>query len=118
MNRRAICRSVKSGGTGAGSTSILFREVVSACSAAPRGTYQQLVALFGDWRAFEDPPKLQGAPDYTAATSARRLAELATWQEQLRQIDTTGWNVSEQIDWHLVRAEMNGLDFDHRIRRP
>ena len=24
----------------------------------------------------------------------------------------------QQVDWHLVRAEMNGLDFDHRVRRP
>lgn len=28
----------------------------------PSVTYPQLVALFRDWRAFEDPPKLQGAP--------------------------------------------------------
>ena len=34
---------------------------VESQSAAPRGTYQQLVALFGDWRAFEDPPKLTKA---------------------------------------------------------
>jgi len=81
-------------------------------------TYPQLAALFRDWRAFEDPPKLQGAPDYTAATSARRLAELATWQEQLRLIDTTGWSVPEQIDWHLVRAEMNGMQYNLSVLQP
>jgi hypothetical protein len=26
--------------------------------------------------------------------------------------------VAQQVDWHLVRAEMNGLDFDHRVLRP
>jgi hypothetical protein len=87
-------------------------------AGAPSITYPQLAALFRDWRAFEDPPKLQGAPDYTAATSARRLAELATWQEQLRLIDTTGWSVPEQIDWHLVRAEMNGMQYNLAVLQP
>jgi hypothetical protein len=100
--------------------------LVPASTAAQAGpqpgaasvTYPQLAALFRDWRVFEDPPKLQGAPDYTAATSARRLAELATWQEQLRLIDTTGWSVSEQIDWHLVRAEMNGMQYNLSVLQP
>ena len=86
--------------------------------SGPSITYPQLAALFRDWRAFEDPPKLQGAPDYTAATSARRLTELSTWQEQLRLIDTTGWSVSEQIDWHLVRAEMNGMQYNLSVLQP
>jgi hypothetical protein len=86
--------------------------------AGPSITYPQLAALFRDWRAFENPPKLQGAPDYSAATSARRLTELATWQEQLRLIDTTGWSVSEQIDWHLVRAEMNGMQYNLSVLQP
>lgn len=85
---------------------------------APSMTYPQLVALFRDWRAFEEPPKLQGAPDYTAATSARRLAELSAWQEQLRLVDTTGWSVAEQIDWHLVRAEMNGMQYNLSVLKP
>jgi hypothetical protein len=28
--------------------------------------YQKLVELFNDWREFESPPLLNGAPDYTA----------------------------------------------------
>ena len=81
-------------------------------------TYPQLVALFRDWRGFEEPPKLQGAPDYTEPTTSRRLAELATWQDQLRLIDTTGWSVPEQIDWHLVRAEMNGMQYHLAVLKP
>ncbi len=94
----------------------------TAQSGPPRGapnlTYPQLTALFRDWRAFEEPPKLQSAPDYTAATSARRLGELATWQAQLRLIDTTGWSVPEQVDWHLVRAEMNGMQYNLAVLQP
>ena len=37
-------------------------------------TYDQLLALFTEWRTFEDPPRLAGGvPDYTPATNANRL---------------------------------------------
>ena len=29
--------------------------------------YQDLLTLFAQWRQFETPPLLEGAPDYTAA---------------------------------------------------
>ena len=28
------------------------------------------------------------------------------------------WPIPEQVDWHLVRAEMNGFDFNYRVLRP
>ena len=45
-------------------------------------------------------------------------AMLPSMRARLDALDPSGWPVARQIDWHLVRAEMNGLDFDHRIRRP
>lgn len=80
--------------------------------------YSDLVALFEDWRAFERPPDLEGAPDYTAATTARRHQALRGYRQRLLAIDTEGWPVEQQVDWHLVRAEMNGMDFDIRVLRP
>jgi hypothetical protein len=82
------------------------------------GTYQDLVALFAQWRSFEVPPALNGAPDYTAATSARRLAELADWRARLAAIDSTAWPVEQRVDYEIVRAEMNGMDFDLRVLQP
>ena len=49
-------------------------------------THADLVHLFEEWRAFEQPPLLNGAPDYTAATNARRHAELPTWQARLASL--------------------------------
>ena len=82
------------------------------------GTHEDLIALFGEWRDFERPAFEDGVPDYTAAAMARQQAELPVWRARLDALAPEGWPVSEQIDWHLVRAEMNGLDFDHRVRRP
>ena len=85
----------------------------------PRPTrYQDLVVLFGEWREFQRPRLVNGLPDYTATAMATQQRELATWQRRLASIDTTGWPVAEQVDYQVVRAEMNGLDFDHRVLRP
>lgn len=86
--------------------------------AAGRGTYDDLVALFRDWRAFEQPPMLDGAPDYTAATFARRHAELEKLQARLAAIDAGAWPIAQQVDHAVVGAEMNGLDFNVRVLRP
>src|SRR5262249_25608276 len=32
--------------------------------------------------------------------------------------DPARWPVPQRVDHHIVRAEMNGLDFDHRVLRP
>jgi hypothetical protein len=83
-----------------------------------QSTWNDLVDLFHEWRAFERPDFVDGVPDYTAPAMARQQAELRSWKERLWSFDIEGWPVEQQIDWHLVRAEMNGLDFDHKIRRP
>ena len=80
--------------------------------------YEDLVALFADWRAFQRPVLVNGVPDYTEAAMAAQARGLAGMRRRLDAIDTHGWPVGEQADWHLVRAEMNGLDFDHRVLRP
>jgi len=86
--------------------------------AVTPGTYEDLVTLFADWRAFEAPAFVSGVPDYSADAMAAQYAELPGWRARLDAIDPESWPVAQQIDWHLVRAEMNGLDFDHRVRRP
>jgi hypothetical protein len=82
------------------------------------GSYQDLVALFTEWRAFEQPPDREGAPDYTAATFARRQQEMKTYKQRLAAISPGSWPIEQQIDHQLLRAEMNGLDFYIRVLRP
>jgi hypothetical protein len=97
---------------------------LSACGAPapvaehPPGTHEDLVSLFREWREFESPDVVDGVPDYSVASMAAQHQALADWQARLQALDPSGWTRAEQIDWHLVRAEMNGLDFDHRVRRP
>ncbi len=82
------------------------------------GTYQDLVVLFNDWRDFERPESLHGAPNYTAPNIAAMHLELKSYQDRLNAFDISSWPVEQQVDWHLVRAEMNGMDFNIRVLRP
>lgn len=86
--------------------------------APPVKGYDDLLTLFADWRQFARPPLLDGAPDYTAETTARRYRELKSYQQRLQAFNISGWPVARQVDWHLVRAEMNGMDFNIRVLKP
>ena len=98
---------------------------LSACAPAaepvdePGSTsYEDLLTLFEEWRAFEAPGIVDGVPDYSAQAMSAQHEALAGYQQRLGRIDPSGWPVNQQVDYHIVRAEMNGLDFDHRVRRP
>ena len=78
--------------------------------------YEDLQTLFKDWRAFESPPLLNGAPDYTKRQFKKRQRPFKALQKRLAKIDTTGWPVSMQVDWQIVEAEMNGYDFNRRVQ--
>ena len=85
---------------------------------AAAGSYDDLRGLYQKWRAFEAPERLQGAPDYTATAMQRKQGGLRELQAELAAIDPRGWPVEQQVDYHLVRAEMNGLDFYLRVLKP
>lgn len=80
--------------------------------------YNALVDLFKDWREFEEPPRLNGAPDYTANRFDRDQKSFKELEERLNRIKIDDWPVPYQVDWHIVRAEMNGYDFNYRILQP
>jgi len=87
-------------------------------SAQAAGSYDDLLALFADWRELEAPPWSDGAPDYTAERFDERYETYKSLRGRLDAIDPSGWPIPQQVDWHLVRAEMNGFDFNYRVLRP
>ncbi len=92
----------------------------SAPSNAPitkSTTHIQLVELFQAWRQFYCPQIKDGVPDYSTDAMRKQYAELKNWQDRLNAFDTTKWPIKHQVDWFLVWAEMNSLDFDHRVKQ-
>lgn len=90
---------------------------ISAVTVA-ENSHADLLELFKDWRAFEEPPMLEGAPNYTKAYREQAHREFTELRDRLNAIDLGDWTIEDQVDWHIVRAEMNGYDFNHRVLRP
>jgi hypothetical protein len=80
--------------------------------------YGALVSLFNKWRSFENPPLVNGVPDYSRSGFEKRQAGFKSLNAELLAIDTTSWPVPKQVDWMIVWAEMNGYDFNYRVLRP
>jgi hypothetical protein len=92
--------------------------VAATTSLAATSDYDGLLELFSDWREFESPPLRNAAPDYTDEGFAARQEDFEVLRQRLDAFETDEWPVSEQVDWHLIRAEMNGYDFNRRVLMP
>jgi Bacterial protein of unknown function (DUF885) len=92
--------------------------VTRVAPALAAGGYDDVVVLFREWRAFQQPPLVGGVPDYGASAMAAQHRGLARFHQRLAALDPLAWPVPQQVDWRIVRAEMDGFDFDHRVLRP
>jgi hypothetical protein len=100
----------------------LLAGIVTGARAAPPpaagGKFDDLVALFKDFRAFQKPKLVDDVPDYSPAAMTAQAGQIPNFRKRLAAIDPSGWPIPQQVDWHIVRAELNGLDFDHRVLKP
>jgi hypothetical protein len=97
---------------------VLFGVTAAGATMQTNPGYPDLLTLFADWRDFESPPLLDGAPDYTRERFAARRGDFQTLQSRLESFSIDDWPVPQQVDWHIVRAEMNGYDFNVRVLQP
>ena len=102
-----------------------FPPILLACAAvvmaapAIASEYAELASLHREWRTFQaGPVTAAGIPDFTAPANEQRATGLKAFQTRLAALDIAGWSIAQKVDYNLVRAEMNGLDFDLRIARP
>lgn len=93
-------------------------EVSAGNHQAPAAAYMELVDLHNHLRTLERPATPSGVPDYSAASLEKVRAGLIQCRSRYAAIDTTGWPVDWKVDHALVRAEMNGLDFDLTVLQP
>ena len=91
---------------------------LSTANAQDGADHDDLLQLFSEWREFESPPLLDGAPDYTEEQFEERYAVFQSLRARLYQMEIDDWEIPEKVDWHLVRAEMNGYDFNNEILQP
>ena len=97
---------------------LLLVVAVPNTEAQTHPVYDDLLVLFADWREFESPPLRDGAPDYTAARFVERQDAYQQLRARLKSFHIDEWPIAQQVDWHLVRAEMRGYEFNQRVLKP
>ncbi|NNF37459.1 MAG: DUF885 family protein [Gemmatimonadetes bacterium] len=90
--------------------------------------YDELVALFGDFRsarapavwsaAFDDPQAPYGVADYSSAAVAARITEIDAFEQRLRSVDYGAWTVAEKADFLAVKAQIAAERFHLEVSRP
>ena len=77
-----------------------------------------LLKIHEEFLELRKPKLAAGVPDYSPEAMEAQKKALAELRRRLDGIDPRGWPVPDQVDYLLVRSEMAGLDFRHRIVRP
>ncbi len=93
-------------------------EVINNEALEKSTNYRDLIKLFKEFRDYQKPIIREGVPDYTKETMAAQYARLPEFRQKLSLINSSGWSIPQKVDYEILRAEMNGLDFDHRVFHP
>lgn len=97
---------------------LLFLTQNSIAQEQEHDAKQELVSLFRAWRSFEIPPLVNAVPDYSQATFDLRWDTFLELKATLDAMQKEEWTVSQQVDWHLLWAEMNGYLFNYKVLKP
>jgi hypothetical protein len=98
----------------------------SQSPAPPAHASPELLKLAEEFRAFRSPlfrPRTwrptrreRAVPDYARVVKEQREG-LARFQARLKALNPSGWPVHDQVDYLLLRSEMDDVDFEHRVLR-
>lgn len=92
-----------------------FQNIAQSTQA---NTYETLLQLCGEVRKLERVSLPNGVPDYRRETIDKTGETLGMYRTRLSQIDSTGWPVPQKVDYVLLWAEINALEFNCRILQP
>jgi len=85
---------------------------------AQSSKYPSLINLCKELRLLERKSLPNGVPDYRAETIKKTRVTLAQYKSRLLKIDTTSWPIEQKVDYALLKAEMNALEYNCRILQP
>jgi hypothetical protein len=98
---------------------LIFLFVCNCATAQTKtGTYSSLIQLCKELRILERTSLPNGVPDYRQQTIIKTQQSLQQYRNRLSKLDTVGWPLEQKVDYVLLSAEMNALDFNCRILKP
>jgi hypothetical protein len=89
-----------------------------AAQGTSQSGYQQLVTLDKEFLEFAKPKQVDGIPDYGSEAMKAQKKGLENLRQRLAAIDADSWPTNQKVDYLLVWARLNELDFAHRVMRP
>jgi len=92
--------------------------VVGGAAAQADAGWDELVALDAELTALRRPERRDGVPQFGADAMAARVEATTDVQRRLQAIDASSWSVAGKIDYLLVWAKANGMEFEGRVIRP
>lgn len=87
---------------------------VLAAEAAARA---ELVEVFQQARSLAEPPRVDGIPDYSADVIESQKERLRNLRSRFDALQPGDWPVRDQVDYLLVRAELDMLDYGLHVYR-
>lgn len=91
--------------------------VATAAAAATPVARSDLVEIFAATRALRQPHSVDGIPDYSAAAVDAQRRALVAVRARLDALDPGGWPVRDQVDYLLVRSDLDMLDYGLNVYR-
>ena len=98
---------------------------VSAAAAQGQGSpapgdpgWDELVTLHEELGALRQTPRVEGVPQFGPAAVEARADALARIRRRLGSLEPGAWSVAGKVDYLLVWARANALEFEHRVTRP
>jgi hypothetical protein len=95
----------------------LLAAAASATAQTDQG-WDRLVALDAELTRLRGPVRVDGVPRLGSDAVAARAMAITDVQDRLRAMDASGWSRARKVDYLLVWAKANALEFEHRITRP
>lgn len=77
----------------------------------------ELSEIFLAVRELREPALIDGIPDYTAAAVSVQKSRLTSLRERFDRLDPDSWPQHDQVDYLLLRAEMDMLEYGLYVYR-
>ena len=89
-----------------------------AAQGTGQSGYQELITLDEELLELQRPRQVDAVPDYGPDSIKAQKEDLENLRRRLGAIDADSWSTPLKVDYLLVWARLNSLDFKFRVMRP